>query len=129
MAKTVRRKAPSRARYEQAHPTVSCRIPREVYDRLRAVKEADGRSFADILKMGLGIIEVGVKEEGEIRKQAHTKGYKKGYADAERIYKVTYPCNVCRKTLTVTSTAEKEAIRKYMQEDGWGHGECHERAR
>ena len=129
MAKTVRRKAPSRARYEQAHSTVSCRIPREVYDRLRAVKEAEGKSFADILKIGLGIIEVRVKEEGETRKQGYDNGYRKGYAEAERTYKVTYPCSVCRKTIELTSKEAKRAANQYMQQHGWGHKECHERWR
>jgi predicted CopG family antitoxin len=127
MARDVKRKPPSRVKYEGSHPTVSCRVPKEVYDRLQAAKEAEGRSFVDFLKTGLGIIEVQAKEEGEVRKQAHAEGYKRGYADAERTFKVTYPCTVCRKTLTVTSPKEKEAIRQYMQEHGWGHKECHDR--
>jgi len=129
MAKAIRKKAPSRLRYEQAHPTVSCRVPREVYDRLQAVKEADGKSFADVLKIGLGILEVEAKEKAEVRKQGHAEGYRKGYAEAEHLYKVIYPCNACRKMLTVTSREEKEAIKKYMQEHGWGHSACHEKRR
>ena len=126
MAKTVKRKAPSRARYEQAHPTVSCRIQKEVYDRLQAIKSVEGKSFADVLKIGLGILAVQAKEEG-VRKRAHAEGYKKGYAEAERLYKVIYRCCVCRRMITVTSINEKEAINQYMQEHGWGHEECHER--
>jgi hypothetical protein len=120
------RKAPSRVKYEQAHPTVSCRVSREVYDRLRAATEAKGMSFADALKVGLGLIEVQVAAEAKVRKEGHDVGYKKGCAEAEQLYKVTYPCKVCRETLTVTSLAEKQAISKYMQQ-GWGHKECHER--
>ena len=129
MAKHIKKKSPSRVRYEQAHPTVSCRVPQKVYDRLQAVKEMEGKSFADILKVGLGLLEVRAKGEAEIRKQGYAEGYKKGYAEAEGTYKVTYPCNVCRKVLTVTSTNEKEAIKQYMQENGWGHQECHEKSR
>lgn len=129
MAKITRRKAPSRVRYERGHPTVSCRIPRAVYNRLREVKEVEGQSFADILKIGLGILEVQVKEEAEVREQGHTKGYKRGYAAAERLYKVTYPCNVCREMLTVTDRDEKEAIKRYMQEHRWGHSTCQEKRR
>jgi hypothetical protein len=121
----AKRKAPSRVKYEQAHPTVSCRVSREVYDRLRAATEAKGMSFADALKVGLGLIEVQVATESKVRWQGHDVGYKKGYSEAEQLYKVTYPCNVCKKTLTVTSVGEKEDIKKYMQEQGWGHGECH----
>jgi predicted CopG family antitoxin len=121
-----RRKAPSRIRYEQSHPTISCRVPREVYDKLRAVKDREGKSFADILKIGLGILEAWVREEREVMKKGHAEGYRKGYAEAERLYEVTYPCSVCGKTLVVTSRDEKEAIKEYMQEHGWGHRACHE---
>ena len=127
LAKTVKRKAPSRARYEQKHPTVSCRVPMEVYHRLQTAKKADGRSFADILKVGLGILEAQAKEEAEVVKKAHTQGYAKDYAEAERLYKVTYPCNVCGKILTVTSADEKQAIKEYMPRFSWGHTTCHQR--
>ena len=86
MAKSAKRKAPSRTRYEQGHPTVSCRIPKELYERLRAVKDAEGKSFADILKIGLGMLEVQAKGEAEVRKQGHEAGYRIGYAEAERLY-------------------------------------------
>ena len=127
MAKAVKRKAPSRVRYEQSHPTVSCRIPRDIYDRLRVTKNTAGKSFADILKTGLGILEVQAKKEGEVREKGHAEGYKKGYAEAARLYMVTYPCCICGKMLMVTSGDEKEAIKKYMQEHSWGHKECHKR--
>ena len=79
-----------------------------------------------VLKIGLGILEVRVKEEAEVREQGYAKGHRKGYAEAERLFKVTYPCSVCRETLTVTSRDEKEAIRQYMQEHRWGHIACFE---
>ena len=121
----AKRKAPSRVKYEQAHPTVSGRVSREVYDRLRAATEAKGMSFADALKVGLGLIEVQVAAEAKVRWQGHDVGYKKGYSEAGQLYKVTYPCKVCGKTIMVTSLAEKQAISKYMREQGWGHGACH----
>ena len=97
------------------------------YDKLRAVIDVGGKSFADVLKTGLDISEVRVKEQEEIRKKGHAERYRKGYAEAERLYKVTYSCSVCGKTLTVTSGDEKEAIKKYIPEHGWGHSTCHER--
>lgn len=129
MAKAVKRKAPSRARYEQAHPTVSCRVPREIYDRLQKARVAEGKSLADILKIGLGILEVQVKEEGEVKKRGHAEGYKKGYAEAERLYKVTYPCCVCGGIIEISSKEEKQAASRYMREHRWGHQRCAERER
>lgn len=127
MVKAAKKKAPSRVRYEQSHPTVSCRVAKELYDRLQIVKQTEDKSFTDILKIGLGILEVQVKEEGGVRKKGYAEGYRKGYAEAERLFKVTYLCSVCRKMLTVTSRDEKEAIKTYMQEHNWGHRACHEK--
>jgi len=129
MLKGKRKKPPSRARYEQKHPTVSWRISRELYDRLQAVKEAEGTSITDVLKVGVGLLEVKVSEEKEAREEGYHKGYSKGYEEAVALYKVTFPCIICRKTVEVTDKTTKEAIRSYMMQEGWGHGECINRRR
>ncbi len=68
MAKTVERKAPSRARYEQAHPTVSDRVPKEIYDRPQAIKRTEGRSFADFLVWAAtGLVTVARKPSTAVR--------------------------------------------------------------
>lgn len=119
-----KKKSPSRIKYEQNHPTVSFRPSKDLYDRLQAVKEAEGLSNTDVLKVGVGLLEVKVRSEKEAREQGFEEGFEKGFEEAESIYKVTYPCKVCRKTIEVTSVKEKEAIRKYMLERGWGHADC-----
>ena len=117
MAKS-KKKPPSRVRYEKSHPTVSCRVSKGIYDRLQQIKRRERRSFTDILKLGLGILELEAKKE--------TEAYKKGWRDAEKRYKVIYYCSVCGDTLTVTTDKEKEAIINYMENYGWGHAKCHE---
>lgn len=124
MQKGKKRRTPSRIRYEQNHPTVSWRASKELYDRLQAVKEAEGLSNTDILKVAVGLLEVKVSKEKEARSQGYEKGFEKGYEEAESLYKVTYPCKVCRKMLEVTSAREKEAIKTYMLEHRWGHADC-----
>ena len=119
-----KRQSPSRVKYEQSHPTVSFRVSKEIHDRLQAVKEAEGKSITDVLKVGLGLLEVKVSKEKEAKKQGYEEGFKKGYEEAEELYKVTYPCKICRRTLVVTSAKAKEAIRRYMLEHGWGHADC-----
>ena len=54
MAKGKIKKTSSRVKYEQKRPTVSFRISKELYDRLQAVKEAEGKSATEVLKMGDG---------------------------------------------------------------------------
>ena len=119
-----KKRTPSRIRYEQSHPTVSWRVSKELYDRLQAVKEAEGKSYTDVLKVGLGLLEVKVSEEEEARSRGYEEGFEEGYEEAESLYKVTYPCKVCRKTMEVTSVKEKEAIRRYMLKHGWRHADC-----
>lgn len=42
MRKLERKKAPSRIRYEQSHPTVSCRVPLDLYERLDNIRREEG---------------------------------------------------------------------------------------
>lgn len=53
MAKRVVKQKPCRIRYEQSHPTVSFRIKRPIYDRLKAAIGNLGWSFADWVKVHL----------------------------------------------------------------------------
>ena len=124
VVKGRKRKTPSRVKYEYSHPTVSFRVSKELYDRLQAVKEAEGKSITDVLKVGLSLLEVKVSKEKEAKKQGYEEGFEKGYKEAESLYKVTFPCSICGKTLTVTGKKEKEAVRRYMREHRWGHVEC-----
>ncbi len=124
MPKKTKRQPPSRIRYEQSHPTVSCRLPRAIYDRLMQAKEVESKSFADILKIGLGVQEVQARKVREAKKRGYNEGYQKGYAEATVRFKVTYRCSKCGGELVVSTDDEKKAIAKYMQEHDWRHGEC-----
>ncbi len=63
MARSKARKTPSRIKYEQSHPTVSFRVSKELYDMLQAVKKAEGKSNTDVLKAGVGLLEVKVGKD------------------------------------------------------------------
>jgi hypothetical protein len=83
MAKGKGKKTPSRIRYEQNHPTISFRVSRELYDWLQAVKKAEGKSITEVLKVGVGLLEVKGRKEKEIRDQAYEEGWGKGAAEAD----------------------------------------------
>lgn len=117
-------KTPSRIKYEREHPTVSFRVSKELFDRLEAVKKAEGKSNTDVLKAGVGLLEVKVREEEEVRLEGYKDGYDKGYREAKARYQVTYQCKVCRERITVDSLREREAVKRYMREHGWGHADC-----
>jgi predicted DNA-binding protein len=78
--KPKRRAPPSRIKYEKSHPTVSCRVSKELYDRLDKSRKVDGKSFADILKIGLGIAENNDKKII----QAKNEGWLEGYVEGEK---------------------------------------------
>ena len=51
--KAIKRK-PSSIRYEEQHPTVSFRLPKALYDKLKSHISDRGISFADFIKEALG---------------------------------------------------------------------------
>lgn len=130
MVKSAKRKLPpSRTRYEQSHPVVSFRVPRDIYDELQRVKEEGDRSFTDILKQGMGKAEHDSRKAAKIRQESLAEGYRKGYSEAELKYKVTYHCSMCGQTMEVTHENEKRAITEFMAQAGWQHSECRRRIR
>ena len=85
------------------------------------------------MEAGVGLFEVKVGKEKEIRDQAYSecydKGLEEGYEVAESLYKVMYPCSGCRKPIELDTPEEKEAVITYMREHGWGHRDCINRRR
>jgi hypothetical protein len=123
MAKKVTHKPPSRERYEKSHPTVSCRVPKELYDQLARIKNREEKSFADILKSGLEKIDSFKKQLSEMSKKSYDEGYQKGYTDAEGLYKVMYHCYKCKQPMVVDRSEEKVVIDRFMSEK-WAHDQC-----
>lgn len=119
-----KKKSPSREKYEKKTSVVSFRVSRELYDRLQAVKKSEGKSMADVIKAGLGLFEVKIRSEEEIKEEAYEQGKIGGFELAESIYKVTYPCSNCREAIDVDTEEEKNAIKTYLREHGWGHANC-----
>ena len=115
-----KKKTPSRIRYEKSHPTVSFRPDQELYDTLQAVRQAEGKSYADVLKVGVGLLKVKIGEEMEI----YSRGFLNGHRKAKERYLVTYKCCVCGKPMEIREQNVKEAIRRYLHEEGWGHANC-----
>ena len=124
MAKNKKKKSPSRIKYEQEHKVISFRETKETRDRAEVVKKVEGKSNAAIFKDGLGLNEVKIRAEKEIREEAYVEGWDDGYEAAQDEYMVTYPCNVCKERIEVDSKEEKEAIARYMSEHGWCHLDC-----
>lgn len=117
-----RHKPPSRIRYEQTHPTLSCRLDKQAHDLLQKRLDDDGLSFAQFVKSQLGILELRMPDAKSIEKEA----YQKGYAKAVNGYRIQIKCHKCGKSITVRPNSQMhKAIIDHL-EGLWSHKNCHE---
>ena len=116
------RKPPARIRYEQSHPTVSCRLSEDEYDLLKQrLEDLGGVSFADFVKDSLGILQLRMPETREIKGKAQSAGYEQGKKD----HQIWYFCAVCGKRMNMSPNSnDHKAMIACMKEHGWVHGEC-----
>ncbi|MFC1937980.1 hypothetical protein ACFLWY_05450 [Chloroflexota bacterium] len=127
------KKPPSRIRYEEKHPTVSCRITQDIYSMIKEAKAREGRSLLDIIKKGLGISDSQesyiYKVPEDIEMDLRVEGFTDGFRDAEETYKVTFHCHVCGGLIELTDDDAKIAAGDYMEQHNWSHTECTGKAR
>ena len=117
------RKPPARIRYEESHPTVTCRLDKDTHDLLKQrLEDLGGVSFADFVKDSLGLLQLRMPDVEEIKGTA----WGEGYDQAEKDHQIWYYCAVCRERMDMSPNDDdhKEMIR-YMKEHGWGHPSCH----
>jgi len=114
---------PARVRYEQSHPTVSCRLSRDEHELLKQrLDDLGGVSFAHFVKDALGVIQLRIPEIGEMKEKARRAGYNQGRKD----HQIWYYCAMCRERTDVAPNSEShKAMIGYMRERGWGHTSCH----
>jgi len=116
-------KPPARVRYEQGHPTVSCRLGKDTHDLLKQrLEDLGGVSFADFVKDSLGLLQLKIPDVEEIKETA----WGEGYDQAEKNYQIWYYCAVCGKRIDIDPNSDShKAIIGYMKEHGSGHASCH----
>jgi hypothetical protein len=116
-------KPPARIRYEQSHPTVSCRLSRDEYDLLKQrLEDLGGVSFVDFVKGSLGLQQLKMPNIREIKETAWDEGYNQPTED----YQIWYYCNVCGERMDMSpNDADHKAMIGFMKEHGWGHASCH----
>ena len=121
MAKAIR-KPPARLRYEQSHPTMSCRLDKDTHDLLKqCLEDLGGVSFAVFVKDALGIQQTKMPDIEEIKEQAYNEGYDKATEKCQ----IWYYCAVCGKRIDVEPNSDShKAIIGYMREHRWAHSSC-----
>ncbi|MBA7467588.1 hypothetical protein ES707_02809 [subsurface metagenome] len=113
-------KPPSRIRYEQSHPNVTCRLDKDTHNLLKQrLEDLGGVSFADFVKDSLGLLQLKMPDIDEARGE--------GYNQAEEDYAIWYYCAVCGKRIDMSPNGNgHKAMIGYMKEHGWGHSTCHD---
>jgi len=116
-------KPPARIRYEQSHPTLSCRLDKDTHDLLKQrLEDLGGVSFADFVKDSLGLLQLRMPDIEKIKDEA--------YDQAKKDNQIWYFCAVCRKRIDVEPNSDShKAIIGYMKEYRWAHSSCHGGAR
>jgi hypothetical protein len=111
-------KPPARIRYEQSHPTVSCRLSRGTYALLKQrLEDLGGVSFADFVKDSLGLLQLKIPDIEKIKETAKDN-------------QIWYYCAVCRERIDMKPNSDShKAMIGYMKEHGWAHSSCHGGAR
>ena len=125
--KTKPHKPPSRLRYEQSHPTMSCRLDKDTHTLLKQRLEDLGDiSFAAFVKNSLGLLELPIPDIEEIKEEAEGEGY----WEAVEEWRIWYYCDVCHERIDIEPNSNAHrAIIDYMKEAEWGHKAYHNKLR
>ncbi len=114
MAKHV---SPSKIRYREKNPMISIRLTKSLREALDLARgeESYAKFVGDLLR----------KEVKDLHVFVLKNSYNRGYADAKKKYKITYPCASCGKPITMfPGDEDHEFVKKQLKEEGWSHGSC-----
>ncbi len=112
-----RHKPPSRIKYEQNNPTISFRVSREVYEKLKDHLAKRQVSFADFVKESLGVQKPLIEKRD--------KAWNEGYDQAEEDYQIRYPCSKCGEGIgMLPGSSLHNSIMEFLKEKGFKHLKC-----
>ena len=106
----VSEKYPSRIKYEEDNPAITCRVPKELKEKIEKMKKMTGKSISQI------IVEILTNAEIDFSKVVEK--VKKENA-------IWYYCYKCLKTSYMKPLSrDHKAMIEYMKENQWGHIDC-----
>ena len=102
------------------------RVPREIYDRLIEIRDGTGQSWADIMKVGLGlqepILDV-IAARDQLRHQ-RALGRREEFNFAYDAFGIEIICGDRCSVDTVCTRRLQDAADQLIEEDGWVHKDC-----
>jgi flagellar biosynthesis/type III secretory pathway protein FliH len=122
-------KPPSRIKYEQNNPTISFRIQRSLYDKLKSVLKEKNMSNADFIKAALQEKQKNIdsnqyKNYTESYELGKKDGLMQGYSKAQDDFAFWCSCYKCKRPFYVKpGTKEYQMVIDQMKEK-YCHLEC-----
>jgi hypothetical protein len=130
----LKHRPPSRVRYAQRHPSVGVHLDRATYDRVTALRDRSGLSFAHLFQRALGEVELQVDSAVEAGRRSgrkgglavgRRKGRSEGYDEAVAKFRLTSRCALCDRDMVIFAGSPMgEAAAAWFQEERWQHDHC-----
>jgi hypothetical protein len=93
-----------KGRYEEEHPVVSFRVPREDFDRVKREIEAEGESIGEFLRRAFDV------EQSDLQ-VAYNRGLMAGHKAAKSKYAIYVNCISCCEPVAVVDEQLKETAQ------------------
>ena len=142
MTTPPKQRSPSKDRYAASHPAITVHFDVETFNRLVALRQSTGLSLNQLIRAALDSLEpqaaailergrrAGVAQGMTIgqaagKKAGFDEGWKAGVLKAKEIYRLTYPCAVCRKPIELkVGDSDAQRAIEVLVEDEWSHSDC-----
>jgi hypothetical protein len=111
---------PSKVKYDENHPIVSCRISKADFEKLKTSAVAENLNMVDLLKIGLGIVE---KREDNLYTE-YKRGYASGFEAAEKKYRINIPCGECDEMITIEQGESMNNLKEFLINHRLHHEGC-----
>ena len=116
---------PSQRRYMDENPAITFRMKREEKERIVQMAEIAGKNVSELVRVELLDLE---EDFSEAYEKARSEGYKNGFMDAKKTYRLWHVCDVCKDVIDILPKSDvHKAIIDYLKKEGWGHPECHKK--
>jgi hypothetical protein len=102
---------PAKKRYDEKHPTVSFRVSREGYDRLKETLNKQGKTIGQFFREAL-----------EIEERNYKEAYWRGFREARERYAIYTICLSCYEPIAIDNEELKEEITARVEQICLHHG-------
>lgn len=112
----MRKKYPSKIRYEENNPSITFRVTKEEKESIEQMAEEADKSISTLVRIALLHLH---EEMEDMYGDAYNYGYDIGCDDTKKNYAISYPCSVCGSLCVISPNSEcHKAVLQFLQEKG-----------